>query len=147
MHHTCRLLLIDDNDDYLDGLSDWLARQHRVEVIGRAHTRSEARKRIDELSPDLVVVAAWLPDGSGYDLTKELTALPDSPLVVLMSFHGGPAAEKAAVEAGADEFLSKTDGFHELASLVESLFETRREPGSHGSGGNSITEPADEASK
>ena len=125
MDHACRLLLIDDSDDFLDGLTDWLEDSPRIHVIGRAHSRREALIRIDALRPDLVVLAATLPDGSGFELTRELKAAATDPLVVLMSFHDEDAIPAEARAAGADAWISKTNGFHHLAAEVDSLFRAR----------------------
>jgi DNA-binding NarL/FixJ family response regulator len=103
------LLLVDGNDDFLDGLSALLEKDPGLKVAGRAHTAKEAIERTRALRPDLVVLDVSLPDLNGFQVVPWLKALTPAPRVLMMSFHPSRAAEVAAVAVGADACISKTD--------------------------------------
>ena len=52
---SVRLLLVDENDDFLDGLSAWLAESPSFQVVDVAHSANEAIDRIGRLAPHLVL--------------------------------------------------------------------------------------------
>ena len=105
--HRRRVLLVDQNDDFLDGLCSLLAKDPGLEVVGRAHTASQAIERARDLRPDLVLLDVSLADLSGFKAVPRLKALRPAPLVLLMTFHESRAADRAATGAGADGCLSK----------------------------------------
>lgn len=74
--------------------------------IRRADTLASARRHLQVYRPSAVIVDLGLPDGSGLGLIAEL-ARSDTRVPVLLGTSGDPAAEEAALAAGADGFLQK----------------------------------------
>lgn len=122
------MLLVDENDDFLDGLASWLAATPGIEVIGKAHSGLEALERVERLTPDLVLMDVALPDLSGFEVTRRIKELRRAPAVLLMTFHGSRAAGVAAVAAGADGCVSKADVTDRLLPAVEELLWPARGP-------------------
>lgn len=117
--------MVDENDDFLDGLTDWFEGKHEIEVIGRAHSHAETLRKIAHLKPDLVLVDMALPDGEAFDIVRTVDELPDPPLVVMMSFHESELVQTAASSRGADGCITKADIPEHLVSHVETLIERR----------------------
>ena len=115
-----RVLVVDQNDDFLDGLCSLLTNDPGLEVVGRAHTAAEAIERAEELLPDLVLLDVSFSDTSGLKAVPRLKALHPAPLVLLMIFHKSQAADLAAIGAGADGCVSK-------AGVPDRLLATIRE--------------------
>ena len=115
-----RVLVVDQNDDFLDGLCSLLTNDPGLEVVGRAHTAAEAIERAEALSPDLVLLDVSLSDTGGFKAVRRLKALHPAPLVLLMIFHKSHAADVAALGAGADGCVSK-------AGVPDRLLRTLRE--------------------
>lgn len=90
---------------------------YRLTVV---NSLAEARSRLVDERPDLVLVDVGLPDGSGLELVRELRATPataDVPIIV--SSARVLAADRAAAdEAGCDAFLAKPISLSELLSTV-----------------------------
>lgn len=67
----------------------------------------EALARATERRPDVALTDIGLPDGNGFDLTRELVALPWPVRVIVISSDCGAGNDRAAARAGAIGFLPK----------------------------------------
>lgn len=67
--------------------------------------------------PDLVVLDLGLPDGDGVDFLRDLRGWSSVPVIVL-SARGAEEDKIAALDAGADDYLSKPFGVGELMARV-----------------------------
>ncbi|PZX19609.1 response regulator receiver domain-containing protein [Palleronia aestuarii] len=77
--------------------------------IRRADSLRSAARHLTNYRPTVVVIDLGLPDGSGLNLIRKLSAsLPRVP--VLLALSGDSSLESAAIEAGADDFLPKPFG-------------------------------------
>lgn len=120
-----RLLLVSVNDDFLDGVAEWVAQGAHVEITGRAHSGSEAIESIEAHGPDVVLMDVTLPDASGFDVARRIKMRDGSPFVVLLSFHDSHAARLEAWAAGADGFVAKAETTTRLMPLVLELLGRR----------------------
>jgi DNA-binding NarL/FixJ family response regulator len=118
-----RVLLVDDNDDFLDGLSAWLAHDPRLDIVGRAHSGPDAILAVPRLRPDLVLMDVSMPDMNGFEATRQIKSNPNAPLVVLIAFHDSRAARLEAWAAGADGFVAKAETTERLMPVVRDLLQ------------------------
>jgi DNA-binding NarL/FixJ family response regulator len=113
---------------------DWVALDAQYEVVGRAHSGSEALDQVEALRADLVLMDVILPDTSGFEVARRIKEQKDAPLVVLLSFHDSQAFRLEAWAAGADGFVSQSETTSVLIPLVGDLLRRRangvREQGS-----------------
>jgi DNA-binding NarL/FixJ family response regulator len=129
-----RVLLVDGNDDFLDGLASLMAKRPGLEIVGRAHLGFEAVERARSLSPDLVLMDVSLKDMSGFEAVDLIKAHPRAPKVLLMTFHESRAAVSAALASGADGCLSKSSMTERLLSVIEGLVGPTGEEGGEADG-------------
>lgn len=125
-----RILLVDDNDDFLEGVNAWLAGETEFEVIGVARSGRQALDQIERLRPDLVLTDGTMPEMDGFQATRRIKMLADAPLVVLTTFHDSASARNEAWAAGADGFITKSEITDGLLGLVRSLVGGTTKPGS-----------------
>ena len=81
--------------------------------------------------PDMVVLDLGLPDGDGVDFIRDLRAWSDIPIIVL-SARTTEADKVGALDAGADDYLTKPFGAAELLARVRA--QLRRRSSAVGSG-------------
>lgn len=81
--------------------------------------------------PDLVVLDLGLPDGDGVDLIRDLRGWSDIPVIVL-SARVGEADKIAALDAGADDYLTKPFGAGELLARIRAQLRRRARGGNSG---------------
>src|ERR671939_872292 len=111
-----RVLIADDDPDFLRSLQELIDQQPELSVIGAAADGLEAIELTDRLDPDAVVLDLHMPLLDGVSAAARLRR--DHPSLCLIALTGDDAPElHAAVrEAGADEVLLKS-------RLVEGLLE------------------------
>jgi two-component system response regulator NreC len=114
-----RVLLVDDNGDFLDGVRAWLERRPGVQVVGIAGSGRQAVSEVERLHPDLVLMDVTMPDMNGFEATRWIKGGPGAPIVVLMTFHDSDAARKEARGAGADDFVCKARFTEQLTRVIE----------------------------
>ena len=69
---TIRVFLLDDHEVVRAGLKHLLESGGDIEVVGEAGTAAAAISRIPALMPDVAVLDARLPDGSGIDVCRQV---------------------------------------------------------------------------
>ena len=106
--------------------------------VSTAQDGATARGLALELIPDLLVIETHLPDVSGFDLADQLRGEPRTARVALvfLSKTSGPEAKTRAIEAGADDFLSKPVLVREIVHRVRTLMDRRRATHPSGPGGH-----------
>jgi two-component system KDP operon response regulator KdpE len=116
-----RILVVDDEPQILRALRINLrARQYEVDVAadGTAALQVAARQ-----VPDLVVLDLGLPDMDGVDVIRGLRGWTNVPIIVL-SGRAGSSDKVAALDAGADDYVTKPFGIDELLARIRAV--TRR---------------------
>jgi len=110
-----RVLVIDDEPQILRALSTNLrARDFEVDL---AQTGAEGLRRAADRLPDLVVVDLGLPDIDGVEVVTGLRGWTTVPIIVL-SVRDGEADKVAALDAGADDYVTKPFGMNELLARM-----------------------------
>jgi two-component system KDP operon response regulator KdpE len=110
-----RVLVVDDERQILRALKVIL-REASYEVI-EAVTVEEALDQAAVRPPDAAIVDLMLPDGSGVELCRRLREWSSMPIIVLSAI-GEEEAKVEALEAGADDYVTKPFGPRELVARL-----------------------------
>jgi two-component system KDP operon response regulator KdpE len=118
-----RVLVVDDEPQILRALQ--LKLNGAGYTVDTAATASEARIKASMRPPEAIILDVLLPDGRGTDVCRELRSWSDVPILVLSAV--GEEQEKiAALDAGADDYVTKPfSGDELLARLRAALRRTR----------------------
>ncbi len=81
--------------------------------------------------PDLVVLDLGLPDGNGVDFIRDFRGWSSVPVIVL-SARTGETDKIEALDAGADDYLTKPFGVGELLARVRAMLRRKAAPGTGG---------------
>jgi len=103
-----RLLIVDDNGDFLAAAQATLEREG-LEVVGVASTSREAIEQLRALRPDVTLVDIDLGDESGFDVARRLAAGVDTaPSLIIISSHDGDDFKDLLEASPALGFVAKS---------------------------------------
>lgn len=122
-----RILVVDDEEIFARAVAKSLERAGHS--CTTAATLGEARQRLSAGgdSYDLVILDMRLPDGKGFELLPELSALGDTaPSVVVVTAYGDISQAVEAMKAGAADYLKKPVDLDEMLVTVEKVMRSAR---------------------
>src|SRR5580693_10402482 len=104
-----RVVIVDDNPEFLDSASRLLEHQG-VRVVGVASTNADALRSVQELRPDVTLVDVNLGEESGFDLAAALHEIESAAAapVILISTHAEPDLTDMIESSPAVAFLAKS---------------------------------------
>mgnify|MGYP006155622897 CR=1 FL=1 len=102
-----RLFLLDDHEVVRRGLKDLLEQEPDLVVVGESGLAADAAARIPVIGPDVAVLDARLPDGSGIEVCREVRARRPETAVLILTSYDDDEALFAAVMAGAAGYVLK----------------------------------------
>ncbi len=115
MSNPIHILVIDDESQILRALKIILtAKQFRVSTAMRGE---EGLTLAAAEQPDLIILDMSLPDMEGIQVCKELREWTQTPIIIL-SVRDNEKDKVAALDAGADDYLTKPFGIEELLARV-----------------------------
>jgi DNA-binding NarL/FixJ family response regulator len=113
-----RVLLADDDLEFLDALRELIDRQPELGVVGLAENGLEAIEQADELDPDAVVIDVHMPLVDGVTAVAHLRQQHPSLCLIALTGDDAPKLHEAVKEAGADGVMLKSEL---MDGLVERL--------------------------
>jgi DNA-binding response OmpR family regulator len=114
---TARILLVEDEPAILESLAYVLGRDGFAVVS--AKTAAEANALAQGV--DLVVLDLMLPDGSGFDLIRGWRATGRPMPIIVLSSRDAEADRVAALESGADDYVTKPFSPREIVARVRAV--------------------------
>jgi len=125
------VFLLDDHEIVRRGLIDLLESHGGFRVVGEAGTAAEALRRIPTLAPQVALLDARLPDGSGIDVCRTVQQSSPGTRCLILTSYDDDDALFAAVMAGASGYLLKQIRGPSLTEAIE-----------HVAAGHSLVDPA-----
>ncbi len=102
-----RVFLLDDHEIVRRGIRELLEGEPDIEVVGESGTAEEAIRRIPALRPDVAILDARLPDGSGIDVCRAVRSQDPSIRALILTSYDDDEALFAAIMAGAAGYVLK----------------------------------------
>ncbi|MFJ5530200.1 response regulator [Streptomyces sp. NPDC093261] len=115
-----RVAVVDDEALVRSGFSLILNAADDIEVVATA-TGADALDAVREHRPDIVLLDIRMPDVDGLTVLRELRALPDPPVVAMLTTFDADEYVLTALNSGAAGFLLKDTEPDQLAQLVRTL--------------------------
>ena len=127
MAYGARILVIDDESHIRRSL--YINLERRGYAVEAAETGEEALASFSNRRPDVLIVDLVLPGINGVEVTKRIRQSSAVPIIVLSAL-GEERRKVEALEAGADDYMTKPFGMEELLARIRSLL--RRAAGAQG---------------
>src|SRR6478752_2211876 len=126
-----RVYLLDDHEVVREGLRALLESHEDIEVVGESGSAVDAAHRIPALRPDVAVLDARLPDGSGIEVCRTVRAVDPSIKGLILTSYDDDEALFAAIMAGASGYVLKEIRGSDLVDAIRQV-----------ASGNSLIDPS-----
>jgi DNA-binding response OmpR family regulator len=124
-HGRRTILMVEDEPSITAPLTEALEREGFDSAVAR--TAAEGVSLAVDLEPDLVLLDVMLPDGSGYDVCRELRRDSDVPIIMLTA-RGEETDRIVGLEVGADDYVLKPFSARELVARIRAVLRRARQP-------------------
>lgn len=109
MTSDLRVLIVDDQESYRSAARLVVELADGFDIVGESESGEDAIADVYAFRPDVVLMDVKMPGIDGLEATRRITAAhPDVRVIVLSTYDAGDY-ERAALEAGAVAFISKSD--------------------------------------
>jgi DNA-binding NarL/FixJ family response regulator len=126
-----RVVLADDHAVVRAGIRKFLENAEDIQVVAEADNGSQAIEAIAEHNPDVVVLDIQMPEKSGIEVTRWVSANARSTGVLILTAYDDDPYVMAMLQAGANGYVLKTADSRDIVQAVRAVNE-----------GNSALDPA-----
>lgn len=116
-----KILIVDDHQIILNGISDMLRSIKQYKIVGRAGNGEEAIKKALLLKPDLILMDISMPVMNGIEATKIITQELPSIKILALTQHEEVEYVKQILKSGGSGYLLKNSKKNEFISAIESV--------------------------
>ena len=109
MSDKVKVIIADDNPDFVNTLIGYLEKEEDIEVLGIARDGEEAYKLILEKKPDIALLDVIMPHLDGLGVLEKLqsTTLEKMPMCIMLSAVGQDKVTQRAISLGAEYYVVK----------------------------------------
>jgi DNA-binding response OmpR family regulator len=125
-----RILVVDDEPAMVGAVTALVGTAGHQVIT--AYDGDAALRRFEEEAPDLVLLDLAMPGRDGVEVCREIRRTSRTPIIVLTG-EADELAKVEALDAGADDYVTKPFGKHELLARIRAVM--RRLEGTDGPGG------------
>lgn len=123
---AARVLVVDDQTLFRNGLTSLLSEDGRVEVVGQAVDGADAVKLATKYKPDVVLMDVKMPNLDGIEATRQIVeSLPDVKVLILTTFETDSQVIQA-LKAGASGYVLKDSSAAAIISSILSVMSGER---------------------
>lgn len=119
-----RILLADDNRDFIEVLSEYIRNQEDMLLCGTAYNGNDALELIKKEEPDIVVLDIIMPHLDGLGVMEKLVNVTKRPRVIILTSFGQENMTQRAVKLGADYYILKPFDLDTLGKRIRQLVGT-----------------------
>ena len=120
-----RILIVDDHPMMREGLRTLISRERDLIVCGEAETASQALDAVAKLKPDLVLADITLPGPNGIELIKDICALQQGMLILVISMHDESLYAERVLRAGARGYIMKQESGPTMMQAIRQVLAKR----------------------
>jgi len=124
-----RVLLVDDNLTFLHIATGFVQQQKELVLVGTAQGGEEALARAPIMRPQVVLLDLVMPGLSGFEIIPRLREVLPKAGVIMLSLFDSDGYRKAALAAGADDFVSKRSVAGDLMPAIRRVAQARKANG------------------
>jgi two-component system alkaline phosphatase synthesis response regulator PhoP len=112
MINTLKLMIVEDEVNLADTLYDYFSSKNHQCVLAR--NAAQAKEHFQTFQPQVILMDINLPDGNGIDLARKFRAEKKDFIILFFSALNEPSTKVAALELGAEDYITKPFDLREL---------------------------------
>lgn len=116
-----RVFIVDDHYMVIEGIRSLLQNERGIEWVGHAMSAASCLAFLKQQRPDVILMDISLPDKSGIDLCKEVTALYPSVFIVGLSTFNQQSLIRTMLDNGASGYVLKNATAAELVDALQTV--------------------------
>lgn len=116
-----RAMLADDHVLVREGIKHLLEYDGSVEVIEEANNGLECLEKLEDVSPDILLLDINMPDMNGIEVLEELKRREHPVKILILTVHNEIEYLIRAVDIGADGYILKDSGTAELKQAITTI--------------------------
>ncbi len=116
-----KILLVDDHEIVREGLKLLIHLQPDMSVVGEASDGEDAIRKVEELTPDLILLDISMPGLNGLKTTKRLCRTNPEINILILTRHEDSGYLRNLIEAGAKGYILKQSAPEELIRAVRAV--------------------------
>lgn len=118
-----KVLIVDDQDLMLQGLSMIVGKEKELQVVGRCHDGSEAVQFCETNDVDIVLMDIRMPNMNGVEATKVIKEMKDTIKIIILTTFNDDDYIFSSLRYGASGYLLKDATPAEITSAIKKVFE------------------------
>jgi DNA-binding NarL/FixJ family response regulator len=126
MKGTVRIILVDDFKPWRRFVAALLGENPDWQIVSEASDGLEAVQKAEELRPDLILLDISLPKLNGIEAAESIRKIAPDSKILFVSENRDSDIATAALSAGGQGYLVKSDGATELLVAVETVLDGKR---------------------
>lgn len=124
-----KILVVEDEKSLASSIEQYLNQEKFV--VEKVHTFQQASTKIGLYQYDCIIVDLGLPDGSGFDLIREVKTSASETGIIILSARNSLNDKLDGLDLGADDYLTKPFHLSELNARIKSIIRRRNFKGSN----------------
>lgn len=116
-----RILVVDDHQLFIEGLTALLNATPETAVVGEAATGQEAIAQVTAVAPDVILMDIHMPDMNGVEATRRILKTNPDVGIIMLTMLEDDASVFAAMRAGARGYVLKGAHHQELLQAIRAV--------------------------
>lgn len=121
-----RILLVDDHQMILDGLSYIFQQSKSLEVVAKVNSVKDALRILENIKIDIVITDIDMPEISGLELLSKVKEMSDTIKVIMLSMHSDNQLVRKVMQKGADGYILKTANEEDMIMAVNQVIDGKK---------------------
>lgn len=126
MREKAKIVIAEDHTILRESLRALLSLQEDLDVVGEAEDGREAIRRVEELTPDLILMDLSMPKMNGVEAIREIRRRVPETKILTLTVHKAEEFVLEVLQAGADGYIPKDASSNELVMAIKSVLMGKR---------------------
>jgi DNA-binding NarL/FixJ family response regulator len=121
MSTQIKVILADDHQMFLDGITTLLNRSRKIEILGTAGSGEELLQLLKSNTPDIVITDLQMTGMSGVEAAEKIKTRYPNIKIIALTMHNEEGFVRKLVEHGVSGYVLKNAGREELMAAIEKV--------------------------